>query len=85
MALILLPLMLLTGLAMSPGMDAAFPILLDMFGGRQSGAHHPFHLGELIVIFFIVHIVMVLISGVWNNLRSMITGRYVIEPAGEKP
>ena len=45
-ALVLLPLMLLTGLAMSPGMDAAFPILLDIFGGRQIGAHHPFHLGE---------------------------------------
>jgi thiosulfate reductase cytochrome b subunit len=37
-----------------------------------------------IVLFFIVHIVMVLLSGVWNNLRSMITGRYVIEPAEEK-
>ena len=35
-ALILLPLMLLTGLAMSPGMDAGFPVLLDIFGGRQS-------------------------------------------------
>ena len=40
---VLLPLMLLTGLAMSPGMDAAFPFLLDIFGGRQIGAHHPLH------------------------------------------
>ena len=31
--------------------------------------------------FVVVHIVMVLITGVWNNLRSMITGRYVIAPA----
>ena len=84
-ALILLPLMLLTGLAMSPGMDAAFPILLDIFGGRQSARTIHFISASLIVIFFVVHLVMVLISGVWNNLRSMITGRYVIEPAGERP
>jgi thiosulfate reductase cytochrome b subunit len=84
-ALMLLPLMLLTGLAMSPGMDAAFPILLDLFGGRQSARTIHFISASLIVIFFIVHIVMVLLSGVWNNLRSMITGRYVIEPDGEKP
>ena len=84
-ALILLPLMLLTGLAMSPGMDAAFPILLDIFGGRQSARTIHFISASLIVIFFVVHLVMVLISGFWNNLRSMITGRYVIEPAGERP
>jgi thiosulfate reductase cytochrome b subunit len=77
--------MLLTGLAMSPGMDAAFPILLDIFGGRQSARTIHFISASLIVIFFVVHLVMVLISGFWNNLRSMITGRYVIEPAGEKP
>ena len=45
-ALVLLPLMLVTGLAMSPGMDAAYPFLLEMFGGRQIGAHHPFHRRE---------------------------------------
>jgi thiosulfate reductase cytochrome b subunit len=83
-ALLLLPLMLLTGLTMSPGMDAAFPFLLDIFGGRQSARTIHFITANAIVLFFIVHIVMVLISGVWNNLRSMITGRYVIETAEEK-
>jgi len=83
-ALILLPLMLLTGLTMSPGMDAAFPVLLDIFGGRQSARTIHFISASLIVIFVAVHIFMVLVSGVWNNLRSMITGRYVIEPAEEK-
>jgi thiosulfate reductase cytochrome b subunit len=82
--LVLLPLMLLTGLAMSPGMDAAFPLLIDVFGGRQSARTIHFISATLIVLFFIVHIVMVLISGVWNNLRSMITGRYVIQRAEEK-
>jgi thiosulfate reductase cytochrome b subunit len=84
-ALVLLPLMLLTGLAMSPGMDAAFPILLDVLGGRQTARTIHFVSASFIVIFFVVHLIMVLISGVWNNLRSMITGRYVIEPAEEKP
>ena len=76
--------MLLTGLAMSPGMDAAFPVLLDMFGGRQSARTIHFISATGIVLFVVVHLVMVLLSGVWNNLRSMITGRYVIEPAGGK-
>ena len=84
-ALILLPLMLLTGLAMSPGMDAAFPFLLDIFGGRQSARTIHFIAASGIVIFVVVHLVMVLISGVWNNLRSMITGRYVIAAAEDKP
>jgi len=77
--------MLFSGLAMSPGMDAAFPVLLDMFGGRQSARTVHFIAASFIVIFVAVHLVMVLISGVWNNLRSMITGRYVIEPTEEKP
>jgi thiosulfate reductase cytochrome b subunit len=75
---VLLPLMLLTGLAMSPGMDAGYPFLLDIFGGRQSARTIHFLTASAIVLFFLVHIVMVLVSGVWNNLRSMITGRYVI-------
>ncbi|HEY6920648.1 MAG TPA: cytochrome b/b6 domain-containing protein [Methyloceanibacter sp.] len=83
-ALVLLPLMLVTGLAMSPGMDAAFPFLLEILGGRQTARTIHFITASGIVLFVVVHIVMVLISGVWNNLRSMITGRYTIEPAEEK-
>jgi thiosulfate reductase cytochrome b subunit len=82
-ALVLLPLMLLTGLAMSPGMDAAFPVLLDLLGGRQTARTIHFISASFIVIFVVVHLVMVLLTGVWNNVRSMITGRYVI-PAEEK-
>jgi len=70
---------------MSPGMDAAFPFLIDMFGGRQSARTIHFIAAGLIVIFVVIHIVMVLITGVWNNLRSMITGRYVIEPTEKRP
>ncbi len=84
-ALILLPLMLITGIAMSPGMDAAFPFLLEVLGGRQTARTIHFITASGIVLFVVIHIVMVLLSGVWNNLRSMITGRYVIEPAEKKP
>ena len=70
---------------MSPAVTAAAPFLFDLFGGRQSARTIHFIAASGIVIFVFVHLVMVLISGVWNNLRSMITGRYVIEPAEEKP
>jgi thiosulfate reductase cytochrome b subunit len=56
-----------------------------MFGGRQSARTVHFISASFIVIFVVVHLVMVLISGVWNNLRSMITGRYVIVPTEKRP
>lgn len=83
-ALLLLPLMVATGLTMSPGFDAAAPWLLDLFGGRQSARSIHFICANLIVLFVLVHLVMVVVSGLWNNLRSMITGRYAIEVEGER-
>jgi thiosulfate reductase cytochrome b subunit len=76
---VLLPLMVLTGLTMSPGMNAVAPFLLDLFGGRQSARSLHFISAALLVAFVVVHLAMVLLSGLWNNLRSMITGRYAIE------
>ncbi|UXN64829.1 cytochrome b/b6 domain-containing protein [Phyllobacterium sp. A18/5-2] len=81
---ILLPLMVLTGLTMSPGFNSIFPWLLDVFGGRQSARTIHFIAASLLVAFVIVHIAMVLVSGVWNNLRSMITGYYVLKIGQEK-
>ena len=74
-----LPLMVLTGLTMSPGMDAAAPFLLDVFGGRQSARSLHFITANLIVLFVLVHVAEVFIAGVWNELRSMITGWYVVK------
>jgi thiosulfate reductase cytochrome b subunit len=73
------PLVLLTGLTMSPTMNAAFPELLWLFGGRQTARTIHFLCAFSFFAFFIVHVVMVVLSGVWNNVRSMITGRTVIE------
>jgi Ni/Fe-hydrogenase b-type cytochrome subunit len=76
---VLLPLQILTGLAMSPGMDAAFPWMLTLLGGRQSARTIHFICAHLLVLFVAVHIVMVILSGFWNNMRSMVTGWMVIE------
>jgi thiosulfate reductase cytochrome b subunit len=73
------PLIVLTGLSMSPTMDSAFPVLPWLFGGRQTARTIHFICAFSFLAFFIVHIVMVILSGTWNNLRSMITGRYAIE------
>jgi len=82
--LVLLPLMLLTGLSMSPGFNATVPGLIDLFGGRQSARTIHFLSASLIVLFVLVHLFMVVASGVWNNIRSMITGRYAIEVEGDQ-
>jgi len=73
---IVLPVIILTGLTMSPGVDASFPWLLDVFGGRQTARTIHFTCMVLIVLFFIVHILMVLAAGPFNELRSIITGWY---------
>ena len=77
--LVLLPLQVLAGLAMSPGMNTAAPLLLDLFGGRQSARTVHFVVANLLVLFVIVHVAMVLLSGFWNNMRGMVTGWFVIQ------
>ena len=77
------PVLILAGLTMSPGMDAACPWLLDLFGGRQSARAIHFLLATFLVVFLLVHLIMVVLSGPINNLRGMITGRYAIK--GERP
>lgn len=79
---VLLPMMVLTGLSMSPGMNAGFPWLPDLFGGRQSARTIHFITAGLIVAFVVVHLAMVLLSGPLNGLRSMITGRFAIQEDG---
>lgn len=76
--ILLIPLMVLTGLAMSPGFDAFFPWLLDVFGGRQSARSLHFISASLIVLFVVVHLIEILLAGPINEVRSMLTGRYVV-------
>lgn len=75
-----LPLVISTGLTMSPGFDAIAPFLLTLFGGRQSARTIHFICANLIVLFVMVHVVEVFIAGPWNEIRSMVTGWYVVKP-----
>jgi thiosulfate reductase cytochrome b subunit len=74
---VILPLLILAGWTMSPGLNAAWPWLVEVFGGRQTARTIHFVMATAVVLFVVIHVVMVLISGAGNNLRSMITGRYL--------
>lgn len=71
-----LPLMIATGLAMSPGINAAVPFLTDIFGGRQTARTIHFVVMLLLVAFFVIHVAMVIAAGPVNELRSIVTGWY---------
>jgi thiosulfate reductase cytochrome b subunit len=73
---ILLPLVILTGLTMSPNLNAGFTPLLDLFGGRQSARSLHFIASFLLAMFVVGHVVLVLITGPWNQMRGMVTGWY---------
>lgn len=78
MLFVALPLVILTGLALSPGMNAAWPWLLDMFGGRQSARSLHVIAMAGIAAFTVVHLAMVILAGPWNELRSIVTGRWQV-------
>ena len=82
---VLLPLMVLTGLAMSPAMDAAWPWLLVLFQGRPSARSIHFICAMALLAFIIVHLVMVILAGPINEIRSMITGRFRVPPERAEP
>lgn len=75
---VLAPMILATGLTMSPGLDAGFPWLVTLFGGRQSARTLHFICAMAVVLFIVVHLAMVVLAGPVNEIRSMITGRYVL-------
>jgi Ni/Fe-hydrogenase b-type cytochrome subunit len=68
---VLLPLLILSGLALSPGMWAWLP---DLFGGRQSARSVHFIAMAAMTLFVVVHLTLVILAGPVNELRSMITG-----------
>lgn len=78
--LVLFPLIVLTGLCMSPGANALMPWLPELFGGRQTARTIHFVVMLLLVGFFAVHILMILLAGPLNELRSIITGWYRTDP-----
>ena len=81
---VLLPLMILTGMAMSPAIDARFHFLTVILGGRQSARTLHGLAATGLVVFVVVHVAMTVLAGPFNELRSMITGWFVIRTGGEK-
>ena len=73
------PLIVLTGLTMSPTIDTAFPWLLTIFGGRQSARTIHFIACFSFVGFIVIHVSQVILTGFFNNIRSMITGWFVVK------
>jgi thiosulfate reductase cytochrome b subunit len=78
-----LPLMIATGLTMSPSFNATAPWLLDLFGGRQTARTIHFLTMVGLIGFFAVHMIMILAAGPINELRSIITGWYRVDKGGE--
>ena len=81
---VLFPAIIITGLAMSPGFNAAMPWLNDLLGGRQTARTIHFFAMFLLVAFFFIHMAMILAAGPVNELRSIITGWYRTDPVSKE-
>ncbi len=74
---ILFPLVIWTGLALSPAFDSAVPAAVNLLGGRQSARTLHFFVSAFLLFFVVVHVAMLMVSGFWSRTRAMITGRVV--------
>jgi thiosulfate reductase cytochrome b subunit len=73
--LVLFPLVIWTGLALSPSFNSAFPFFVNVLGGRQSARTLHFFLSGALLLFLIVHVALVALSGFRSRMRAMIMGR----------
>jgi len=80
---VLLPLIVLMGMAMSPMLDSLIAGWVDWFGGRQAARTIHFIVAWLLVAFVLIHVFEVIVSGFWNHIRSMITGYYDTTPTSK--
>jgi len=78
---VMLPLMIFSGMAISPGTDAALPFLVDLFGGRQSARSIHFLVAWGLFGFFLLHVALVVLSGPLRQVRDMIFGGRIDEAA----
>jgi thiosulfate reductase cytochrome b subunit len=74
---VLFPLVILTGLALSPGFNAAFPLVVNSLGGRQSARTIHFFISAILLLFLIVHVAMIVLAGFTSRMRAMVTGRLI--------
>jgi len=71
---VFLPMMVFTGISISPGMEPSFGWMVDLLGGRQSARSLHFIFAFLLFGFFVLHVVLVLLAGPYRQIRDMITG-----------
>ena len=72
---VLFPLVIWSGLAMSPSVNSAVPGMVAIFGGQQSARTIHFFVSVFLVLFVLAHVFMVRLAGFKNRMRAMITGR----------
>ena len=77
---VLLPLIVFAGMALSPRLDTVFTGWVDLLGGRQSARSLHFLAAAGLLLFVVIHVFEVIVAGVWNEMRSMITGWYKVPP-----
>jgi thiosulfate reductase cytochrome b subunit len=82
---VLFPLVIWTGLAMSPAFVSAFPVTVNSLGGQQSARTLHFFVSLALVLFLLVHVAMVFLAGFWSRTRAMITGRAATTTPMEHP
>ena len=71
---VLFPMVIWTGLAMSPAVTSAVPSVVILLGGRQTARTLHFFLSWALVLFLVVHVTMIALAGFWSRVRAMITG-----------
>lgn len=74
---VLFPLVIWTGLALSPAFNSAVPAAVNALGGRQSARTLHFVVSGLLLLFLVVHVTMIVLAGFWSRVRAMITGHAV--------
>jgi thiosulfate reductase cytochrome b subunit len=74
------PLVIWTGLAMSPAFDSAVPAAVNLLGGRQSARTLHFFVSTFLLLFVVIHIAMVVLAGFRTRMRAMIAGSSSVAP-----
>jgi thiosulfate reductase cytochrome b subunit len=77
---VLVPFVIWTGLAMSPGFTAAWPSTVTLLGGKQSARTLHFAVSVALTLFLFVHLAMLVLAGFTARVRAMITGRAEVRP-----
>ncbi len=77
---VLFPLVIWTGLAMSPSFDSAVPAAVNLLGGRQSARTLHFFVSGFLLLFVVIHVTLVVLAGFRARMRAMITGAPIVAP-----